>query len=48
MGEAHLRQAERDISRYLNNPAAAAPRSVAPPWGGRPRSRYPFAPGPPL
>ena len=48
MGEAHLRQAERDIARYLNNPAAAAPRSVAPPWGGRPRSRYPFAPGPPL
>ena len=26
----------------------AAPKSVAPPWGGRPRSRYPFAPGPPL
>ncbi len=47
MGEAHLRQAERDIARYLNNPAAA-PKSVAPPWGGRPRSRYPFAPGPPL
>ena len=48
MGEAHLRQAERDIARYLNDPAAAAPRSVAPPWGGRPRSRYPSAPGPPL
>jgi hypothetical protein len=48
LGEAHLRQAERDIARYLNNPAAVAPRSVAPPWGGRPRSRYPFAPGPPL
>jgi hypothetical protein len=47
MGEAHLRQAERDIARYLSNPAAA-PKSVAPPWGGRPRSRYPFAPGPPL
>jgi hypothetical protein len=48
MADAHLRQAERDIARYLNNPSAAAPKSVAPPWGGRPRSRYPFAPGPPL
>jgi Met-zincin/Domain of unknown function (DUF5117) len=48
MADAHLRQAERDIARYLNNPAAAAPKSVTPTWGGRPRSRYPFAPGPPL
>jgi hypothetical protein len=48
MGEAHLRQAERDIARYLNDPVAAAPRAVAPTWGGRPRSRYPLPPGPPL
>ena len=48
IGEAHLRQAERDIARYLNNPSAVAPRSVMPGWGGRPRSRYPFPPGPPL
>ena len=48
MGEAHLRQAERDITRYLQNPAANAPKSVAPGWGERPRSRYPLSPGPPL
>jgi hypothetical protein len=48
LGEAHLRQAERDLARYLSNPSAAAPRSVTPTWGGRPRSRYPFPPGPPL
>jgi Met-zincin/Domain of unknown function (DUF5117) len=46
--EAHLRQAERDIARYLENPSAVAPRSVMPPWGARPRSRYPLPPGPPL
>ena len=48
MGEAHLRQAERDITRYLQNPAANAPKFVAPGWGTRPRSRYPLSPGPPL
>ena len=46
--EAHLRQAERDITRYLQNPAANAPKAVAPGWGERPRSRFPLSPGPPL
>ena len=45
--EAHYRQAERDIARYLGNPAANMPKSVLN-WGGRPRSRYPLPPGPPL
>jgi hypothetical protein len=46
--EAHLRQAEHDIARYLQDPAANAPKFVAPGWGARPRSRYPLSPGPPL
>ncbi|HTK29624.1 MAG TPA: zinc-dependent metalloprotease [Vicinamibacterales bacterium] len=46
--EAHIRQAERDIARYLQNPAANAPKTVLPNWGGRPRSRFPLPPGPPL
>ena len=46
--EAHLRQAERDIARYLDNPREVAPASAAPDWGRRPRSRYPIPPGPPL
>jgi hypothetical protein len=46
--EAHLRQAERDITRYLQNPSANAPKTVAPGWGDRPRSRFPLNPGPPL
>ncbi len=46
--EAHLRQAERDIARYLEDPAGVAPESAAPAWGRRPRSRYPLPPGPPL
>jgi Met-zincin len=45
--EAHYRQAERDIARYLDNPAEHAPKSALV-WGGRPRSRYPLPPGPPL
>ena len=48
LGEAHLRQAEADITRYLENPSANAPKFVAPGWGTRPRSRYPLSPGPPL
>ncbi len=48
LAEAHYRQAERDIARYLEDPVANAPKSVMPPWGGRPRSRYPLPPGPPL
>jgi hypothetical protein len=46
--EAHYRQVERDIARYLENPKENAPRSASAAWGGRPRSRYPLHPGPPL
>jgi hypothetical protein len=46
--EAHYRQAERDIARYLGDPAAHAPKSAMPAWGSRPRSRFPLPPGPPL
>jgi hypothetical protein len=46
--DAHYRQAERDIARYLENPKEHAPKSAMPSWGGRPRSRYPLPPGPPL
>lgn len=46
--QAHYRQAARDITRYLENPAANAPASASVPWGDRPRSRFPFPPGPPL
>jgi hypothetical protein len=45
--EAHYRQAERDIVRYLENPGANTPKTVLT-WGGRPRSRFPLPPGPPL
>jgi hypothetical protein len=48
LAEAHYRQTERDIARYLTDPGANAPKSALPPWGGRPRSRYPLPPGPPL
>jgi len=44
---AHYRQAERDIARYLADPAAHTPKSALM-WGSRPRSRYPLPPGPPL
>jgi hypothetical protein len=46
--EAHLRTAEADIVRYLESPASVAPKSAGPYWGGRPRSRFPSPPGPPL
>jgi len=46
--DAHYRQAERDIAHYLENPKEHAPKSAMPSWGGRPRSRYPLPPGPPL
>jgi hypothetical protein len=46
--EAHYRQAERDIARYLEDPTARAPKSAMPVWGARPRSRFPLPPGPPL
>jgi hypothetical protein len=45
---AHLRQAVRDIERYLEDPEEMAPKSAGPAWGGAPRSRYPSPPGPPL
>ncbi len=45
---AHYRQSARDITRYLENPKANAPRSASAVWGGRPRSRFPLPPGPPL
>jgi hypothetical protein len=45
---AHNRQAARDIAAYLENPKERAPKSAMPTWGGRPRSRYPLPPGPPL
>jgi hypothetical protein len=45
---AHYRQSARDITRYLENPKANAPRSASASWGGRPRSRFPLPPGPPL
>jgi hypothetical protein len=45
---AHYRQAARDITKYLENPKANAPRSASASWGGRPRSRFPLPPGPPL
>jgi len=48
LADAHYRQAERDIARYLENPAEHAPKGAMPAWGGRPRSRYPLPPGPPL
>jgi hypothetical protein len=47
IADAHYRQAARDIARYLEDPAAHAPKSVLM-WGSRPRSRYPLPPGPPL
>ncbi|MDH4062879.1 MAG: zinc-dependent metalloprotease [Acidobacteriota bacterium] len=48
MDEAHYRQSARDIAQYLDDPKGHAPKSAMPAWGGRPRSRYPLPPGPPL
>ncbi|MCA1586996.1 MAG: zinc-dependent metalloprotease, partial [Acidobacteria bacterium] len=48
LSEAHIRQAERDIAAYFENPKERAPKATAPAWGARPRSRYPLPPGPPL
>ncbi|MBC2669748.1 zinc-dependent metalloprotease [Novosphingobium piscinae] len=36
------------IARYLEDPAAHAPKKLAPDWGEGPRSRFPQPPGPPL
>lgn len=48
LSDAFVRQTKRDITRYLQHPAQNAPKSAAPGWGGRPRSRFPLPPGPPL
>jgi hypothetical protein len=45
---AFYRQSARDIDRYLEDPAANAPKSAMPGWGKGPRSRFPMPPGPPL
>ena len=45
---AFQRQSARDIDRYLEDPAAHAPKSAMPAWGATPRSRFPMPPGPPL
>jgi hypothetical protein len=45
---AFYRQSARDIDRYLQDPAANAPKSAMPGWGKGPRSRFPMPPGPPL
>lgn len=45
---AFYRQSARDIDRYLEDPAANAPKEIAPEWGEGPRSRFPLPPGPPL
>lgn len=42
------RQSARNIAHYLANPAANAPKALAPAWGASPRSRFPVPPGPPL
>jgi hypothetical protein len=42
------RQTARDIERYLEDPAAHAPKSASAAWGKGPRSRFPMPPGPPL
>jgi hypothetical protein len=46
--QAFYRQTARDISRYLDDPAARAPKTASPAWGKGPRSRFPMPPGPPL
>jgi hypothetical protein len=45
---AFYRQSARDIARYLEDPAAHAPKAIMPQWGDGPRSRFPLPPGPPL
>ena len=46
--DAFYRQSSRQILRYLDDPAANAPKNVMPDWGSGPRSRFPLPPGPPL
>ena len=45
---AFYRQSARRIAAYLDDPAANAPKKLAPEWGKGPRSRFPLPPGPPL
>ena len=46
--DAFYRQSAREITHYLSNPEANAPKEIAPAWGRGPRSRFPLPPGPPL
>ena len=46
--QAFYRQSARRIATYLEDPAAHAPKAIAPAWGSGPRSRFPLPPGPPL
>jgi len=46
--DAFYRQSAREITHYLTNPEANAPKEIAPVWGKGPRSRFPLPPGPPL
>ncbi|WP_439546105.1 zinc-dependent metalloprotease [Sandarakinorhabdus sp.] len=48
LGTAFNRQTAADITAYLADPAARAPKSVSVSWGKSPRSRAPQPPGPPL
>jgi hypothetical protein len=46
--DAFYRQSARQITHYLTNPEANAPKAIEPVWGKGPRSRFPLPPGPPL
>ena len=48
LAAAFYRQTARDITAYLQDPAARAPKSASVPWGKGPRARFPLPPGPPL
>jgi hypothetical protein len=45
---AFYRQSARQITHYLMDPEASAPKTASPEWGKGPRSRFPLPPGPPL
>lgn len=46
--QAFRKQAAADLTLYLSDPKAHAPKAIAPVWGDGPRSRFPMPPGPPL
>lgn len=48
MAAAFYRQSARDLESFLDDPLEYEPAAIMPAWGGRPRSRYPLPPGPPL